>query len=281
MSGDAKSLLQGYVEISSLPTTFYRIHQAIDDPHVSVSELSSIMSEDTGLTVRLLRLVNSSFYSFPRKIDTASRAMAIIGTRQLHDLVLGTSVMSMFKGIPPDLVNMDSFWRHGIACGVAARTIARQRRESNIERMFIAGLLHDIGRLILFVRRPDPMRILMKQCADTGNTVFRTERSEFGFDHADVGYELMHKWSLPRVLQEPVLYHHRPSEAREFLVETSIVHVSDVIAHTLLVGNSGERRVPPLEEKAWEVIGLQPDLLDAMLDQMESQISAAFQAILD
>jgi putative nucleotidyltransferase with HDIG domain len=281
MITDAKTFLQGYVELYSLPTTFYRIHSAIDDPHVSVEDLSRIISEDSGMTLRLLRLVNSSFYSFPSKIDTVSRAIAIIGTSQLHDLVLGTSIISMFKDIPPELADMESFWKHSIACGVASRTIARYKYEPNIERLFIAGLLHDIGRLIIFIRRPRVIAEILKKSLSSGELVVRGERAEFGFDHADVGFELMQKWGLPRVLQEPIRYHHRPAEAREFALETSIVHVADVIAHTLLIGSSGETRIPPLDENAWKMVGLKPDHLDAMLEKMDTQISAAFQAIVD
>jgi putative nucleotidyltransferase with HDIG domain len=280
MISDPKSLLQGYVEISSLPTTFYRIHQAIDDPHVSVTELGNIISEDAGLTVRLLRLVNSSFYSFPRKIDTVSRAIAIVGMQQLHDLVLATSIMSMFKGISPDLVSMDSFWRHSISTGVAARLLAKQRRESNVERFFISGMLHDIGRLIMYIRRPDPVRAMLQRCKSSHELLVNVEREVFGFDHTDVGYELVHRWSLPRNLQEVVLHHHRPSGAREFPIEPAIIHVADLVSHALGAGTSGECLVPPLDEGAWEVIGLPVDILEGMGDQIDSQIHAALDAIL-
>jgi putative nucleotidyltransferase with HDIG domain len=276
----AQDLLRGYVEIYSLPTTFYRINQAIGDPKISMNDLSRMISEDVGVTVRLLKLVNSAFYNFPSRIETVSRAVSIVGTQQLHDLVLSTSVVSMFKGMPPDLVNMDSFWRHGIACGVAARILAKMRHEVNIERYFIGGMLHDIGRLIMYMKRVDLSRSLLQRCQANNELLFKAERSVFGYDHTEVGFQLVKNWNLPRSLQELVLFHHNPGAAKEYPVEASVVHIADMIVHAMRYGSSGERFVPPLNDVAWEIVGLPENSLTIIIDQMEDQVQAAFQTIL-
>jgi putative nucleotidyltransferase with HDIG domain len=278
--GAAQDLLHGYVEIYSLPTTFYRINQAINDPRISMNDMARMISEDVGLTVRLLRLVNSAFYNFPSRIETVSRAVSIVGTQQLHDLVLSTSVISLFKGMPSDLVNMDSFWRHGVACGVAARIIAKMRHEVNVERFFIGGMLHDIGRLIMYMKRVDLSRSLLQRCQSNQELLYTVEREVFGYDHAEVGYHLVRNWNLPGSLQELVLHHHSPCAAKEYPVEASIVHIADVIAHSMQLGTSGEKYVPPLNDVAWEIVGLPVNSLNMIVDQMEDQVHAAFQTIL-
>ena len=133
--------MKGTLEIPSLPMIFTRIDEAVNNPRSSLADIGRIISEDSSLTARLLKIVNSAFYSFPSKIETISRAVTVVGTQQLRDLALATSVMKLFQGIPPDLINMEAFWKHSIACGVAARVLAAHKREANIERFFVAGIL--------------------------------------------------------------------------------------------------------------------------------------------
>jgi|WetSurMetagenome_2_1015567.scaffolds.fasta_scaffold168723_2 putative nucleotidyltransferase with HDIG domain len=280
MTMAAKDLLSGYVEIYSLPMSFYRINEAINDPQVSMNEIGKMIGDDVGLTARLLRLVNSAFYNFPSRIDTISRAVTLVGTQQLHDLVLSTSVVSIFKGIPPDLVNMDSFWRHGVACGVAARILAKQRKESNVERYFIGGLIHDIGRLIMYIKRVDLSRSLLNRSQLSNELLYLIEKEVFGFDHGEVGYELVSHWNLPETLRELVLNHHQPMASQKYPLETAIIHVADIIAHCAELGSSGEIHVPPLNEKAWELTGLQVSDIPIIMDQLKNQYEIALGTIL-
>ena len=119
----------------------------MNDPRSATADFGAVVSDDPSLTARLLRLVNSAFYGFPSKIESVTQALSVVGTSQLNDLVLATSVLRVFKGVPKEFVDMDSFWQHSLACGVCVRVLAAQRRESNV-----AGLLHDLGRLILYQR---------------------------------------------------------------------------------------------------------------------------------
>jgi len=146
------SLISDNLKIFSLPSIFLRLDDAINDLRSSVTDIGNIISEDQGLTVRMLKLANSPLYGFPSKIETISKAVLIIGTKQIRDLTLATSMLQVFKGIPEDFITMETFWRHSIACGVIARIIAGYRREPNVETFFTAGILHDIGRLIMYTR---------------------------------------------------------------------------------------------------------------------------------
>jgi HD-like signal output (HDOD) protein len=273
-------LLRGYIEVSSLPMIYYKINEAINNPRCSMADISKIISDDPGLTVRLLRLVNSAFYGFPSKIETITQALVIIGTNQLRDLALATSIVSLFEGIPKDLVSMESFWRHSIACGIAAKTLATYRNETNIERFLIAGMLHDIGRLILYKKVSDQVREALLRSQNNKTLLFLMEQEVMGFDHASLGRRLLEVWNLPPSLGEAVAFHHKPHKTTNFPIEAAIVHVADIIVNALRWGSSGEYYVPPLEEKAWELIGLSTGILSSALDSMNRQMNEIIDSIL-
>lgn len=272
-------LVKQNVRIISLPLVHMRLDEVVNNPYSSVIDIGLIIAEDQGLTARLLKLANSPFYAFPSKIETINQAVTVIGTRQILDLVLATSVMNMFTGIPKDLVTMESFWKHSIACGIIAKILAVYRHDANVERFFVAGILHDIGRLIIFTNIPDTARDMLERCGKDKDLLFRTEREVMGFDHADVGEALLTEWKLPMSLREMVSTHHSPLRAKHFPVESAAVHVADIIAHSLQLGNSGDHLVPPLEPKAWEALDFSPSMLTSVLDQTERQFSAAMQLV--
>jgi HD-like signal output (HDOD) protein len=261
------------IKISSPPTIFLLINEAINNPRSSVMDIAGIISGDQGLTVRLLRMANSPLYGFPSKIETITQAVTILGIQQINDLVLATTVMSFFEGIPKNLVEIKSFWQHSIACGLSARVLATFRREANVERFFVAGTLHDIGRLIIYTKMPEQSLELLARSKKQGELIYRVEQELMGFDHADVGGTLLQAWKLPLSIKEMVGFHHKPESAIHFPVETAVIHVSDIIAHAMQLGSSGERFVPPLNAKAWECIGLSPSILSSAMNQIEQQFA--------
>ena len=272
---EARDLMKGTLEIPSLPMIFTRIDEAVNNPRSSLADIGRVISEDSSLTARLLKIVNSAFYSFPSKIETISRAVTVVGTQQLRDLTLATSVMKLFQGIPPDLINMEAFWKHSIACGVAARVLAAHKREANIERFFVAGILHDIGRLVLCMKDPDWMRSALGRCHASCELLYKVEIEELGFDHASLGRVLLENWKLPASLVETVAYHHNPEAAARFPIEAAVVHLADIIAHAMQLGSSGERFVPPLSPLAWERAGMSAGQLPAAIEQIDRQYREA------
>jgi HD-like signal output (HDOD) protein len=229
-------LIQDGTQIPTLPKIFYQFKQAIDDPESSFDEISGLVGNDPGLAVRILKIVNSAFFGFPEQVETISHAISIIGREQLNDLVLSTVVMDQFKNIPQSSLNMESFWMHSIACGLSARNLALLNGEDNPERFFVAGLLHDIGRLIISLKLPFKVLEVSLRCKSKDETLHKAEFEAMGFTHADVGGELMRTWKLPKALEEAVEFHHNPAEATEFSLEASMIHVAETIANTLDLG---------------------------------------------
>lgn len=267
--------------IPSLPVIFSQINEAVDDPRSSMRDIGNIISTDQSLSARLLRLVNSAFFGFPSKIDTISHAVTIIGTNQLRDLALATSIIHLFKGVPADLVDMKSFWRHSIGCGIASRILSSYHCEPNIEHFFVSGLLHDIGRLVLFMKNSDQTKEILSRANESADLLYRVEREVMGFDHADVGGLLLKKWRLPSSLEKPVKYHHCPSRAPEYKNDSAIVHVADLIANAMEMGSSGERLVPPLDELSWDGLGLSSSILRPLTKQVDQQYSDTVDLLLE
>jgi HD-like signal output (HDOD) protein len=272
---DPDRLVLRPADLPSLPLVYTSLQAALDDPRASATRIADILSQDAALTARLLRLVNSAFYAFSIPVETVSRAVLLVGTQQIHDLALATLVMQMFDGIPPDLIDMPSFWRHGLGTGVAARVLAAFRREPNIERYFVAGLLHDVGCLVLYRREPRTCRDILVRARGDAVPLLGLEREVLGTDHAAVGGALTRAWHLPQSLADAVAFHHEPGLAGEHLGEAALVHLADVIAHALELGNSGDPHVPPLDAGAWDRVGLAPGVLGAVLDEIDRQWGAA------
>ena len=276
---DIRKLVEQSPQISSLPTIFYQINEAVEDPECSFVEIGEIISGDPSLSARLLRIVNSSFFGFPSKIETITHAVTIVGTAQLHDLALATTVVNQFKGVPKNLINMEKFWLHSVATGLAARIIAVYRREPNADRFYLMGMLHDLGRLVLFLNVPEQMQKVMSHYEKEG-LLHDAENQVMGADHAGVAGMLMELWKLPEMLQDAVTYHHMPSQSSLHPIAASIVHVADIVAHGMELGTCGERYVPPLNAKAWEMLDLPTGLLSSIIEQVDRQASEAVKMFL-
>jgi HD-like signal output (HDOD) protein len=271
----AQALVNGAVSVASPPLIYERLVQVINDPRSGSADVARVIGEDQGLTARLLRTVNSAFYSFPRPIDSVTQAVTIVGTQQVRDLALATSVMTMFDDVPADLIDMQSFWHHSLATGTIARVIAGYRREDNVERYFVAGLLHDIGRLIIFQRAGSQARETIERARETGEPLYVCEAAILGCDHAQVGDALLAKWNFRGAFREATLHHHRPGLASKYPAETAAVHIADVVSNALSWGRSGEVRVPPFDAQAWDTLGIDTGMANILIEEAERQIDAA------
>jgi len=267
----AQSLVNNVSQLYSLPHFYSRLNEAIHDPFSELQDLANILSDDAVICARILKLANSAMYSFPSKIDTISRAITIIGTKQLGDLVLATGVIELFRNVPKEAVDMDSFWRHSIATGICARVISTYQREDNVERFYLMGLLHDIGRLIMFIQIPEQINEHIQFCKKNNILLHIQEKQGFGFDHSDVGQLLLKSWNIPQSIEETVGNQHHPQACTKFSKEASVIHFSDVVANALQLGSSGESFVPPLNEQAWLSLKLKSSQIPSIIDHIEKQ----------
>lgn len=271
-SSNAVKELYGKIrEIPSLPQLYYSIKNEVDDPNSTIVRIGELISADQSLTARLLRLTNSAAFGFVRKIDTITEAVSLIGLQQVRDLSLCTMVIEIFRGISSDLLDMTGFWKHCLGCGISARALAAYKRLPNIERFFVNGLTHDIGRLMMLISIPSQMREIFHEAQTRHEMVYKIEREKLGYDHGDVGAVLMQMWKLPDMVVESASLHHRPTMSSAFPDEVAIVHIADVITHGMEIGNSGEPNVPPLIDATWRKLGLKPTVLSSMMRDIDRQ----------
>jgi len=273
---DPKQLIKNGISLPSLPVIFHQINEAISDPRCSATHIASIISKDSSLSARLLTMVNSAFYNFPSEIDTISRAVAIVGTKQLSTLSLSASALTAFKDVSPDLIDMKSFWKHSIACGTLARLISSYKQNALTERYFVAGLLHDIGRLVIFQSLSSLASEALVSAGQTNRLLRDTEIERLGFDHAKIGGMMLKKWKFPAILEKAVRYHHNHKDPH-IQLDTSVVNLADIIANALKIGSSGERFVPTLNPDAWNEIGISTSILSAVIQQAEHHIEETVQ----
>ncbi|MDH5357781.1 MAG: HDOD domain-containing protein [Gammaproteobacteria bacterium] len=272
MSLTPESLVNKSLALVSPPHTYSQLNELMHAPNSSVDDISAVINTDPALATRLLKVVNSPFYGFPSQINTISRAITIIGTRELTNLVLATSVMNSFKGIPNNLMNMDEFWRHSLACAIAAKYLAQHCSQRTSEQFFIAGLLHNIGCLVIYQSVPELAKEAINSARFGHELIYKAEQRILGFDHTEVGQALVHAWRLPISLEEVVRFHHMPSKAQQFPVEVAIVHVADVMVSAAEFGHSGDQHVPSLDHDAWELLGLDASVLPEILQQVSDQL---------
>ncbi len=269
---DPEIMVKKVGTLGSLPGIYQEIVQVVNHPLSSATDVGNVISEDVGLTARLLRIVNSAFYGFPGRIETVSRATAIVGTNELCELALATSVMSIFDRALRGVVNMPQFWLHSLFCGSVARTLGKIRGEPNTERYFVMGLLHDVGRLVMFSEAPRRSSLVLEEASSSGRAVYDVEREVFGFTHAAVGEALLGLWNLPATHREAVRGHHAPLTKRDRAADAVVAHVAEIIANAVRIGRSGDTAVPPMRMETWDQLGLSTDVLRSVIEDAETHV---------
>ena len=259
--------------LPEIPSVVFELNEVIANPMSSAEHIADVVNRSPSLTALLLKIVNSSFYGFPSKIGKVSHAVTLIGTREISGLALGISILSIFKNIPKEILDMYSFLKHSLACAILSRVIAAHLNFSQTEQMFVSGLLHDLGRLILYIHFPNESHNIIARSRKKAKLLYREEKNYLGCDHAQVGRQLMLQWKLPMILENNVFYHHNPSAAKQ-PIPAAIVHLADLIVNSLGIGSSGERFVPPLDPDAWESLELSPNCFEKLIGQATHQFKA-------
>ena len=278
MKTDITELVQGVGDLVTLPDVFIRINQMVENPDSTTADIAQAVSQDPAFTVRLLRVANSPYYGFSSAIDTVSKAVSIIGTSQIRNLALSTAIASSFSDLSNKLVSLDNFWRHSLYCGLAARKLAKLAGNCDAEAVFTAGLLHDIGELVIFKRMPDQAQESLLRVLDSADelALYQAEQDTMGFDHAQVGGELARQWKLPTMLEECIAFHHDIESAKRYPRETALVHIANILAQMAEVQTLNTDDVAPINPLAWEITGLSAtDVIEATVRETQAEIAEA------
>lgn len=260
-------------EVSSLftlPELALRALAVMDSPGGSAQALVEIIELDAGLAATVLRLANSALYGYLGRVENLNHAVALIGHKALRDLVLATSAVKTFEDIPAEFVNMDSFWDNSVTCGVLAKLIARQTRLVESDTLFLAGLLHGVGRLVFYARRPEDYRMVLRFAHDGEAGLAAAERHIFGFTYARLGAALLSAWGLPERLRLAVEYHLEPNDAPAYKKEVAVVHLASAMAGNLAPCVKTGETPPPYAAAQIQFaanMGLSPQHLDTLVHE--------------
>ncbi len=276
-----QKIAEGVKELPTLPTVYTALSQAIANPNCQAREVTDIISADQASAFRVLRLVNSPYYGFPGRIDSVARAVVILGFTEIKYLVLANAVMDLFAKNKSALEFQPSqFWAHSLAVGVLTRALGQITHIVNQENLFIAGVLHDLGKLVLFEFAEQDFTRSIRTADEQGCPLYDVEKSILGLTHPEAGALIAKRWNLPAILHDVILYHHQGTVkgAPEPLVAAT--HLANVIARALDMGFSGDRFVPEINEAIWDTLRIPDGALREMLPAAQRQYLAARQQLL-
>lgn len=278
---DARTLVADITDLASLPGVCLRVMELADDPKASASDLAEVIGHDPGLAARLLKLVNSAYYALRNPVDNLDVAVRVCGTEALRSLALATGAVSAFKGIPNDVVDMDAFWNASVHCGLLARALGRTARLTQPERLFVAGLLHAVGQIVMYNRMPAESRAVLEILRSDVHARAAAEQRIFGFDYAEVSAALLESWRLPQSLVEPVRCHLTPGTAVDFRHDAALLCIAREVTLLVEPGFKTDRREPRPSPVIPNAVWAQSQLVPAVLPNALEQVDAQWFEVID
>ena len=260
--------------LTSLPDVYERVRAQVDATDGSIAEVARLVGADPALSARLLRLVNSALYGPRGRIDDVLRAVTLLGLHQVHDLVLAMSLQATFAGIRPARLDMQRFWRSSLLTGLAARAAAQATAQPMGERLFVIGVLSDIGHLVLYQTVPELAAMAQRE-ADAGrDTLDAAERRIVGCDFAEVGAALMDRWQLPDRFAGAIGTQMLPRLGGAFAADAAALHLARRIAEADATGEASADVATSVAADVWPLIGLAPEQLGAIREEAELNLAA-------
>ncbi len=272
-----RELIGSIRNLPTLPQVISELTKLLADPETSVKRVTQLLGEDQALTAKLLKLANSAYYGFAGQVASVTQAVIMLGFSGVRDVAISASVIDLFKdeGGEGDelrqLFPVAQFWEHSIGVGVACREIARRLQLPDPEEVFVAGLLHDIGKLIMLEYTAEDLLRVLRTCCDEDGTFVEAEvRHEL--DHAALGRLLVEQWKLPKRISEPVGFHHRVRPHRATAQVTAVVQFADAFTRARGVGRSGDDYIPAIQPEVYGLLGVDklnlPELIEVFDEEM-------------
>ena len=256
--------------LPTLPVLVTQLIKLLEDPKTTADDINKLASKDIVLTTKVLKLVNSAYYGFSKKISTLTQGIIILGFKTVKNLALSASVFEMFKETEYKYFNAEQFWLHSIAVGFAAQIIGKYINYPNKEELFIAGITHDIGKLIMIKYFPDDFNKVIAILQENQNKSFyEVENEVLKYNHTDIGGAVVEKWNFPMILVKAISSHHNLNEYKDYTI-SGIIHISDVLVKTNRIGFSGDYKLPEFNKELWEFLDLSSSNMKNILEEINN-----------
>jgi HD-like signal output (HDOD) protein len=270
-----EELISQTTELVSLPDIYVRIKAVIYDPNSTMTDVADVLSHDPAICARMLKVANSAFFGAPSRVETVKAAIRLLGTQQVHDLVLAATITKTFPDIPGNLISMEDFWINSLRCGLLARLLAEQCNSRDGERFFLASLLHDMGHLIMYQTVPEESQEALITARQDNRPLYMVERDIVGCDYGQVGSQLMQSWNFPENWVQAVRYQNEPADVQDFSFEASIMHLSVRMKDMDSAAEAPVRDLTMIDPIAWEATGLSEDMVEPLLIEADEQLESA------
>ena len=263
----AKREVRRIKNLPTVPGIVAKISRMVENPETSAAEVGRLITQDQVLSAKVLRMANSAFFGMSRKISSIANALMILGFDVVKGLVLTSSVFDMIQK------SMAGLWEHSIGCAAASGAVATALGRDDAEEILVAGLLHDLGKVVLALNMPEEMKLIREKVESEELLFYEAENAVLDFHHGEIGQWLAEHWNLPESLGEPMRLHHNPERARIYPECTAIVHIADIIIRGWGFGYGGDPWVPPISMAAWEMLGLKEKDFPEILRILEPKLA--------
>ncbi len=263
---DIRAELGQIENLAPFPSIVQRILQINGDPESSAKDLSRCIKEDLSLTARILRIVNSAYFGFSRSIGNIEHATVILGFNEVVNIAMALILTRQYPGGRTPMLSRDQFWMHSVATAYVARALSKKARSISAEDAFVAGLLHDIGKVVLDQFFPLELERALTYAKEHDVSMRDAELKLLGIDHCEIGTKIAEHWELPQTLIEAIHHHHDPENGPVESMMPSVTHIANGMCHMYNVGESGTNVVEKTHVYALEKLGLQEDELDTIWD---------------
>lgn len=278
---DSKTIVDKLAELPTLPTIVYELSKVINDPMSSTSEVQNIMSKDQSLTAKVLKLANSAYYAIPGGVTNLQRAIAYVGYDSIHQLVLSASIMKALNSKASGDFDPNQFWKHSLGVAMTSEMTAKFVQHRTPSDLFTCGLVHDMGKIALYIIAPDIFTETLKVAKEKGMSIVEAETLLNAPQHTIIGRELAVKWRLPALIQASAGYHHQRDPAlrgglsQEMNQVVDIVFLANLLVHALQFGSSGHNKVTGVPKDVLERLRLQPEGLKELIAKIKEAITSA------
>lgn len=250
--------------LPTLPAVVTRLLEIVDEDTVSYKQIAEEVNSDPVIASRVLKIVNSCFYGFPAHISTVSHALTLLGLNMIKSLVLSSAITDLMNS------SMTGLWDHSWGTALASSRIAERTGTINPDEALAAGLLHDLGKVVIGARLPKIHRASVEYQKQRFTSSYAAEKEIMGgVSHTDVGNWIARESNLPASLREAMAYHHTPARARRNPGLVMCVHLADAICHGLDFGSTGARNIPDLDLNALKVLGFHWRDLGTIIDEVD------------